>query len=160
MRKSYKQFMLVIDWLHPLPEGHQEGYNYEFFDSLDELKKRAEKLLEVREEAELTHEWDKPGIPHHVVAMKATDCVSSKRMGFTVVLYEEVAVLWGLWRVGNYERGWIVKEWCYEKEWKEKKSAVENLEAIYNYEDGKLLNIDGYLYEYKALKESKKQKVC
>ncbi len=160
MRKSYKQFMLVIDWLHPLPEGHKEGFNYEFFDNLAELNARANELMKRKNEAGRTHNWNVPGIPHHVEAMKFVDSVSSKKCGWTVVAYEVVAVMWGAWELGNYERGWTVKDWCNEEEWKRFKCAGDKAEAIYRYEDDSFVCVNFCWRDYENVKASKVRKSC
>ena len=156
MRKSYKQFMLVIDWLHPLPEGHDHGFNYEFFDTLDELKARAFELMDFRNKTNYPEGWRLPGRPHHVNAMKLVGSAVEKDKYGTAVAYECIAVLWGI----GVRDCWCVKEWSYEEEWKSKGSAIDKVEAYFRNRDDKLMSVSFGWDNYEAIKESKKRKVC
>lgn len=159
-KKNFKQFLLVIDWLHPLPEGHKNGFNYEFFDTLEELKARAFELMAKKNEAVRNENWSVFGLPHHVEAMKIVDYTSSKKSGWTVVAYEVVAVMWGAWELGNHERSWIVKEWCSEEEWERFSCAGEKAEAIHRYEDDSFVCVNFGWEDYENVKASDVRKTA
>ena len=155
MKKSYKQFLLVIDWLHPLPEGHRDGYNFELFDTVEEMKARVEELMKFKADKDYPEGWNTPGRAHHVVALKNVGQITEKDKYGTAVIYEEFAVCWSKFD------GWCLKEWATKEEWESKGSACDKLEAYFRNSDDKLLSVGFGWDTYEAIKESKQKKaVC
>jgi len=156
-KKSFKQFVLVIDWFHPLPEGNKGGFGYEFFDTLPELKARADELWKIREEAEEAHDTSKPGVPYLMDAFRFVDYASSKKEGLTSAAYEMFA------RLQN-QHGWDIKEWCKPEEWKRIAHSGEELEIVYTYgeEGSEAYSQHWFKWDtYRRIKESKQKKaVC
>ena len=155
-KKNYKKFLLVIDWCHPLPEGNRGGFGYEFFDTLEELKARAEEIMEAKHEARETGNWNVPGIAQVIVAQKLVGYASERDEYSTAVAYEQVAALWNTWKIlGNSnENGWRAKDWCSEEEWEHFKGACDTNEVIYRNSDDSILAINHGCEMYNSNKAS------
>lgn len=161
-KKNYKQFLLVIDWCHPLPEGNRGGFGYEFFDTLEELKARAEEIMESKHEARETGNWNVPGIAQVIVAQKLVGYAMEKDKFWTAVAYEQIAALWCTWKLGeNKEFGWKVKDWCSEEEWEHFKGGCDRNEVVYGISGESIMTINHGWDYYEAAKASKQKKaVC
>ena len=153
---------MVIDWCHPLPEGNRNGFGYELFDTLDELKARAEEIMEAKHEARETGNWNVPGIAQAIVAQKLVGYATEKDKYSTAVAYEQIATLWCTWKLGAYkEFGWKVKDWCSEEEWEHFKGGCDRNEVVYRNSDETILTIGHGWDFYEAIKASKQKKaIC
>ena len=151
-----KQFLLVIDWLNPYPQGSRDGFSYELFDTREELMARAQELMEFKKSTNNPEGWKLPGRAHHVVALKLVGSVVENDNYGTAVAYEAVATLWGT----EVHDRWIVKEWATEEEWKSFGSAVDKCEAYYRNRDGLLTNISFGWVNYEAIIAVNEEAAC